>query len=112
MDLKVKLKEVINLRKGTVFIFTGEYPSAYFLDYIANALPRDMNKRVERYGRTVKINGYNIDHIEKNGTKGTFYFSDVKQTFINSYDLGKVLVEPVEFNNAVKSLTTATRRHS
>jgi hypothetical protein len=51
---------VIELRKGTVFIFTGEYPSDYFLNYIANTLPRDINKRVIKVSRSIQVNGYNI----------------------------------------------------
>lgn len=61
---------------------------------------------------TLKVHGYRIDRIEKNGTKGIFFFADVHQSFIDDYDLGGVSVEPIEFNNAVKSLTTATRRQN
>ena len=60
----------------------------------------------------LKVHGYRIDRIEKNSTKGTFFFTDVSQSFIDDYDLGVISVEPIEFNNAVKSLTTATRRQN
>jgi hypothetical protein len=56
---------VIKLRKGTVFIFTGEYPSDYFLDYIANKLPRDINKKVIKASRYIKVNGYDIRIIQR-----------------------------------------------
>lgn len=61
----------------------------------------------------LKVNGYELSTIEKvTATKGNFVFLNVPQAFIKSYDLGKVLVEPVAFNNAVKQLTTSARRMS
>ncbi len=58
----------------------------------------------------LKVLGYRLDHLEKVGNKGIFFFSGVDETVINDYDLGKLLVEPVAFNSAIKALTTASRR--
>ena len=59
---------------------------------------------------TLKIKGFTLRRIEKNGNKGVFIFEDVDSSVVKDYDLGKCLVEPVAFNNAIKALTTATRR--
>lgn len=59
---------------------------------------------------TLKVKGFILNRIEKNGNKGIFIFDDVEVTVIEDYDLGKCLVEPIAFNNAIKALTTATRR--
>lgn len=59
---------------------------------------------------TLKVLGFNLNHIEKNGNKGTFIFDNVDEATINDYDLGNLKVEPVAFNSAIKALTTATRR--
>ena len=58
----------------------------------------------------LKIKGFALNRIEKNGNKGIFIFNDVEVGLIEDYDLGKCLVEPIAFNNAIKALTTATRR--
>ena len=61
---------------------------------------------------SLKVHGYSLDNIERvgNTNKGTFVFMDVDDKFITDYDLSKVLVEPVAFNNAIKQLTTSVRR--
>lgn len=59
---------------------------------------------------TLKVLGFNLNRIEKNGNKGTFIFDNVDESTINGYDLGNLKVEPVAFNSAIKALTTATRR--
>ncbi len=59
---------------------------------------------------SLKVTGNEMSHIEKNGNKGTFVFNNVPQDIIDDYDLGKLRVEPIAFNNAIKQLTTATRR--
>ena len=59
---------------------------------------------------TLKVKGFILDRIEKNGNKGIFIFDDVEVSVVEDYDLGKCAVEPVAFNNAIKALTTATRR--
>ena len=58
----------------------------------------------------LRLSGYDMVMIEKDGNKGTFVFADVDQTFVVDYDLGKIQVEPVAFNNAIKQLTTSVRR--
>ena len=50
--------------------------------------------------------------IDLAGNKGTFVFDNVDQEYVDTYDLGKCLVEPVAFNNAIKQLTTSVRRMS
>lgn len=60
----------------------------------------------------LRLNDYDMVMIEKEGSKGTFVFADVDLDFITEYDLGKVHVEPVAFNNAIKQLTTSVRRMS
>lgn len=59
---------------------------------------------------SLKVKGYKLDRIEKQGNRGIFCFADVDDEVLNEFDLGKSLVEPVSFNNAIKALTTATRR--
>ena len=58
----------------------------------------------------LKLNGYTMLRIEKQGQKGTFVFNDVAEDVLNAYDLGNGVVEPVTFNNAIKQLTTSVRR--
>lgn len=60
----------------------------------------------------LKVHGCEVERIEKQGNKGTFVFLNVPEKFVADYDLGKILVEPIAFNNAIKSLTTAVRRMS
>jgi len=59
---------------------------------------------------TLKVKGFVLNRIEKNGNKGIFIFDDVEVSVVEDYDLGKCLVEPIAFNNSIKALTTATRR--
>lgn len=59
---------------------------------------------------SLRVHGYEMKSVEKDGNKGVFVFNDVDQDFITTYDLGKVRVEPVEFNNIIKQLTTSARR--
>ncbi len=59
---------------------------------------------------TLKTSGYSLLDIEVQGTKGTFIFGDVDVEFLTQFDLGKQRIEPVEFNNAIKQLTTSVRR--
>jgi hypothetical protein len=59
---------------------------------------------------SLKVKGYKLDRIEKQGNRGIFCFADVDDAVLIEFDLGKCLVEPVSFNNAIKALTTATRR--
>jgi len=58
----------------------------------------------------LRLNNINLASIEVSGSKGTFVFENVDEALIESYDLGKTRVEPVNFNNTIKQLTTAVRR--
>jgi len=59
---------------------------------------------------TLKSNSIKLVTIEKTRNKGTFIFNNVPSTMVTDFDLGKLLVEPVSFNSAVKALTTAVKR--
>lgn len=71
---------------------------------------RDINTSDIVLAATLKVMGQKLDKIEKQGNRGIFCFSDVDEAMLKEFDLGKSLVEPVSFNNAIKALTTATRR--
>lgn len=58
----------------------------------------------------LRLKGCSMRGIEKQGQKGTFVFENISDGLIRDYDLGNALVEPVAFNNAIKSLTTSVRR--
>lgn len=58
----------------------------------------------------LKVKGYRMIEILKNGNKGTFIFESVPDEIINEYDLGESQVEPKALNYEIKALTTAARR--
>lgn len=58
----------------------------------------------------LKVKGYAMDNIELTGNKGTFVFLKVPSDFLTDFNLGKITVEPVAFNNTIKQLTTSVRR--
>lgn len=58
----------------------------------------------------LKVKGFRLDRIEKSGKRGIFCFADVDNAELTQFNLGQSLVEPVALNNAVKALTTATKR--
>ena len=58
----------------------------------------------------LKVKGYKMIEILKNGNKGTFIFAGVPDAEINEYDLGQAKVEPKGLNYEIKALTTAARR--
>ncbi len=60
----------------------------------------------------LRMRGFDMVKIELNGSKGTFCFEEVDEDYLTDYDLGKCLVEPVNFNNTIKQLTTSVRRMS
>jgi hypothetical protein len=60
----------------------------------------------------LKVKGQKLDRIEKQGNRGIFCFTEVDEAMLTEFDLGNAMVEPVSFNNAIKALTTATRRIS
>lgn len=60
----------------------------------------------------LKVHNFDMGSIERSGNKGTFIFENVDDQFIENFDLGKIQVEPVMFNNTIKQLTTSVRRMS
>jgi hypothetical protein len=58
----------------------------------------------------LKLQGFLLITIEKNGNKGTFVFDNVPKEFIVDFSLGKLTVEPVNFHNTLKQLATSVRR--
>jgi nucleoside-triphosphatase THEP1 len=62
------------------------------------------------FAATLKVKGFRLDRIKKDGRRGIFCFTDVDSSEINQFNLGQALVEPVALNNAIKTLTTATKR--
>jgi hypothetical protein len=59
---------------------------------------------------TLKVKGFRLDRIEKDGKRGIFCFVEVDASVLTEFNLGQSLVEPVALNNAIKALTTATKR--
>lgn len=59
---------------------------------------------------TLKVQGYSLNQIEKQGNRGIFHFSDVDPDALMAFDLGHSQVEPNTFNNALRTLTSACRR--
>jgi len=59
---------------------------------------------------TLKVKGFKLIELLKNGNKGTFVFEGVSDEDINDYDLGTCLVEPRSLNAEIKALTTSARR--
>ena len=59
---------------------------------------------------SLKVNGYELESIELTGNKGIFVFNHVDKDLLLDFDLGKLQVEPVNFNNTIKQLTTSVRR--
>ena len=58
----------------------------------------------------LKVQGYKLSDIVKNGNKGTFVFASIPEELINEYDLGQASIEPKALNYEIKALTTAARR--
>lgn len=58
----------------------------------------------------LKIKGYNLETILVVGNKGVFVFKNVEEQFLTDFDLGRISVEPVSFNNTIRQLTTSVRR--
>lgn len=58
----------------------------------------------------LKVQGYKMVELSRNGNKGTFIFADIPDEIINEYDLGSARVEPKALNYEIKALTTAARR--
>lgn len=58
----------------------------------------------------LKLYQYEMVDIEVEGNKGTFVFLNVDRDIMTSYGAGRCKVEPQNFNNVVKQLTTSVRR--
>lgn len=58
----------------------------------------------------LKETGYSLDRIKIDNKKGIFVFLEVDNEFIENFDKGNLLVEPVSFHNALRTLTIAVRR--
>lgn len=58
----------------------------------------------------LKVKGCELDSIKRVGNKGTFFFTDVEDSLVQDYNLSKALVNPIDFNSAIRQLTTAVRR--
>lgn len=58
----------------------------------------------------LKVKGYPLDRIDKAGNRGIFVFNNVDDQTLEDFHLGKAVCEPITFNNATRTLTTATRR--
>lgn len=58
----------------------------------------------------LKVKGYKLLNIIKNGNRGTFVFDVVPLEVLEEYDFGNATVEPKSLNSEIRSLTTATRR--
>lgn len=58
----------------------------------------------------LKTKGHFLVRIDKDGNKGIFCFKNVPSDDITQFDLRQLTVEPQDFNNTIKSLTTAARR--
>lgn len=59
---------------------------------------------------SLRVFGHELVRIERNGSKGTFVFGDIPGKLVEEFDLGKLCVEPISFNNTIKQLTTSVRR--
>lgn len=58
----------------------------------------------------LRLHGVDMIGIEKTGTKGTFIFDGHPTEWIDKYDMGMMKVEPRQFNDMIKALTTTVRR--
>ncbi len=59
---------------------------------------------------TLKVKGFRLLNIEKQGKRGTFFFQDVTDELIKEFHMGNILVEPSIFHQAVRSLAEAAKR--
>lgn len=58
----------------------------------------------------LKVSGFALKDIERQGNRGTFVFANVDRAVITDYDLGSAKVEPKALAAEIRSLTTAARR--
>ena len=59
---------------------------------------------------TLKLKGYRLQSIQRDGKRGIFHFDEVPQDVVTEFNLGNSLVEPNALNNAIRALSTATKR--
>jgi len=59
---------------------------------------------------SLQLHKKNMIKIEKHGNRGVFVFENIEDDFLNNYDLGKIVVEPVGFSSTVKQLTISVKR--
>jgi hypothetical protein len=59
---------------------------------------------------TLKCRGNVLEKIDIDGKRGIFHFSGVDTEFLDSFNTGKVMVEPCAFHSEVRSLTQALSR--
>jgi protein tyrosine phosphatase len=57
----------------------------------------------------LRIEGYQVHHINIVGRTGTFVFHDIDPTIITEYDTGQILVNPDVFQMIMKQLITQVR---
>lgn len=57
----------------------------------------------------LRLSSYPLVSIETEGQKGTFVFEGDTSRIVKSYNLGQITIEPVEFYNMVKQLTTSVK---
>lgn len=56
------------------------------------------------------VHNHKMTRIDVTGNRGTFVFVNVSEDFLHEYELGQCSVEPTQFNNQIKRLTTSVRR--
>jgi len=59
---------------------------------------------------TLIVSGHKLTNLEVIGSRGTFVFTNIPDELLLRFDLGEALVEPRDFNNTIKKLTTSVRR--
>lgn len=58
----------------------------------------------------LKTSGIELTTIELKGARGIFCFKNVDQDILDQIDMGNILVEPTDFHNTTKQLTSIVRR--
>lgn len=58
------------------------------------------------------VKNHEIQKIKTEGNKGTFYFNNIDNNIIIEFDTGRARVEPVNYNEQIKRLTTSVRRQA
>ena len=57
----------------------------------------------------LKMEGYKLERIDVSGRQGTFHFIDVKQVDIDDFRYDRIRVEPKDFNQSIRQLTTTIK---